>query len=297
MKHETPLNPSQIEWERLAEPQTDQYDTFVALNLAKQAGYVRSEVGNSPTFFDGQVALRPDQSLYENNTIQSIAFKDCVPADPNHPNVSIATEFVRLWQPAFKQFQLLMESVTVVNYIRKEEEDFMLRVISGYGSKGFGTMIATMNNPAYFAGTLVHELAHHKLRAFGVQMEQASRIILNSPAQLFHSPVRYDSLRPMSAVLHAQYAFTHISELNIRMINSNMDDEISFESAKESLSVNLPKLEFGLQILNKDAILDDYGDQFFCGLKKWTESIFQRGYAILDRFKIEPQTFIHPLSN
>lgn len=297
MKHEPPLNPLQIEWERLAEPQIDQYDTFVALNLAKQAGYVRSEIGNSPTFFDGRVAIRPDQSLHENNTIQSIAFKDCVPADPNHPNVSIATEFVRLWQPAFKQFQLIMESVTVVYYICKKEDGFILRANSGYGSKGFGTMIATINDPAGFAETLVHELAHHKLRAFGVQMEQASRIILNSPAQLFHSPVRYDSLRPMSAVLHAQYAFTHISELNIRMINSNIDDEICYETAKESLSVNLPKLDFGLQILKKDAILDDYGNQFFCGLKRWTESVFQRGYAILDRFKIEPQKFIHPLSH
>src|SRR5687768_15932411 len=95
---EEPFDEASIDWKRIAEAQLDQYDTFIALGFAKYFGYIREEIGDSPTFFDGQVAIKEDQA--------TLFFPDCVLADPNHHNVATGCDLIRLWQPVFRQFQL-----------------------------------------------------------------------------------------------------------------------------------------------------------------------------------------------
>jgi hypothetical protein len=279
---------SKIDWRRVAEPQVDQYDTLIALEFAKQSGYIREEVGDAPTFFDGQVAIRDDQA--------TLFFPDCVPADPNHPNIIKVCDLLRLWQPVFNQFQSLIESVAIVFYT-PHSTDLVVGSICGSGNKGFGTIASTINHHVGFAEALVHEMAHHKLRALGIQFEEAERIIKNPPDQKFQSPIRHDCLRPMSAVLHAQYSYTYVSALDIKIVNASIDSERDYSIAEGSLAVNLPKLEFGLQVIRNNIILDTAGVEFLEGLVKWSEHIFNDGYKIIDKFQIKPQGFIHPLEN
>ena len=231
---------SVIDWGRIAEPQVDQYDTLIALEFAKLSGYNREDIGNDPTFFDGQVAIREDPS--------TLHFPDCITAKPNHPNVIKGCDLLRLWQPVFSQFQLLIESVAIV-YYTPHPNDLVIGSICGSGNKGFGTIAATINHHIGFSEALVHEMAHHKLRALGVQFEEAERIILNPPDQKFHSPIRYDCLRPMAAVLHAQYSYTYVAALDIKIINAAIDHKRDYFIAEGSLASNLPKLEFGLQVI------------------------------------------------
>ena len=49
---ENGANPSQVRWERMAEPQSDQYDSRVTLAFAQGTGYRRREPGGSPSFLD-----------------------------------------------------------------------------------------------------------------------------------------------------------------------------------------------------------------------------------------------------
>jgi len=278
---------SSIDWRKIAEPQIDQYDTLIALEFAKQSGYIREGIGSDPTFFDGQVAIREDPS--------TLHFPDCIPADPSHSNVKKGPDLLHLWQPVFKQFQLLIESVAIVDYT-PHPTDLIVGSICGSGNKGFGTIAATINNHVGFAGALVHEMAHHKLRALGVQFEGAERIVLNPPDQKFHSPIRFDCLRPMTAVLHAQYSYTYVSALDIKIINAAIDYERDYSIAECSLAHNLPKLEFGLRIIQDNAILDAAGNNFIEGLIDWSKQIFRDAYVIFEKFQINPKEFIHPLT-
>ncbi|MFX6277450.1 HEXXH motif-containing putative peptide modification protein, partial [Acinetobacter baumannii] len=71
----------------------------------------------------------------------------------------------------------------------------------------FGAIHVTIDNVAGCAQALVHEMAHHKLRARGISIETAQRLIANPPSQRCASPIRKDRARPMTAVFHAQYSF------------------------------------------------------------------------------------------
>ena len=277
---------SSIDWRRIAEPQGDQYDTLIALEFAKQSGYIREGIGNDPTFFDGEVAIREDPS--------TLHFPDCVLADFNHPNVNKGANLLHLWQPVFRQFQLLIESVAIVDYT-PHPTDLVVGSICGSGNKGFGTIAATINHHVGFAEALVHEMAHHKLRALGIQFEETERIIQNSPDQKFPSPIRYDCLRPMAAVLHAQYSYTYVSALDIKIINAAIDYNRDYSIAEGSLANNLPKLEFGLRVIQDNAILDTAGNNFMEGLIDWSKQIFRDAYVIFEKFQINPEEFDHPL--
>jgi hypothetical protein len=277
---------SSIDWRRIAEPQGDQYDTLVALEFAKQSGYIREGIGNDSTFFDGKVAIREDPS--------TLHFPDCIPADPSHPNVQKGSDLLRLWQTVFRQFQLLIESVAIVDYT-PHSNDLVVGSICGSGNKGFGTIAATINHHVGFAEALVHEMAHHKLRALGIQFEESERIILNPPDQKFHSPIRYDCLRPMPAVLHAQYSYTYVSALDIKLIKAALDYDRDYSIVEGSLAHNLPKLEFGLRVIQDNATLDPAGNNFIEGLIDWSKQIFRDAYVIFEKFQINPKEFDHPL--
>ena len=87
----------EIDWRRVAEPQTDQYDTRVTLQFARRQGHEPFDIGGLPTCCDGAIALRHDGEL----------MSDSVPAPLDHPNIDIAFELIRLWPEVFIQCQRL----------------------------------------------------------------------------------------------------------------------------------------------------------------------------------------------
>jgi hypothetical protein len=216
----------------------------------------------------------------------------CTPAPYDHPNVRKACELVRMWNVAFSQFQSIIDCVGVFVDSRWPDD----RVLGSMSHHlGFGKIVCTLNNHVGFAAGLVHEMAHQKLRALGVEMEFAEQLICNSPSELFMSPIRHDSLRPMSAVLHAQYSFTYVAALMIVIIRARLEPARDLLIAKEYLSILLPKLEFGLAIIEKNAVTDDIGSAFLEGYADWLERILREGAEILEGFEISPVPFVHPL--
>lgn len=149
-KRERDLDDSLISWKRLAKPQADQYDSLVALEFAHRNGYTRTEISEEPSFFDGQVALR---------NIFILLASYCIPAAPDHQSIEKACNLLRLEPTIFTQFQLLIESVSpFIN-----TKDLHNCSLSNHGA--FGKIAATVDDPVAFAEALVHEIAHHKLRA------------------------------------------------------------------------------------------------------------------------------------
>ena len=284
--HRSPLDASQIDWRRMAEPQEDQYDTQITLELARQGGYRRRGVGTCPTFMNGKVAIRPDTTI--------VFAPDCIPVDPNHPNIAKGEALLYHWFDVYRQLQQLVDSVSIFFYT-PHPFDLITGSICGPGGDGFGTIATTINHHVGFAEALVHEMAHHKLRTLGVHFDKAERLIINLKEETFPSPIRYDCLRPMTAVLHAQYSYTYVSALDIHIINNDSDDERNYQIAKGSLAWNLPKLQFGLSVLRKHAQVDEAGAAFIAGLYDWLDWVMQQGYSLLQKFRVEPQRFAHPL--
>src|SRR5262245_30420103 len=249
VKHPASFDDRLIDWKRIAEPQADQYDTRVVLELMRRQGYQRKEVGNDPSFFDGKVALRNHSPAWA---------PECIPAPPDHPNVARGCELIRLWPVVFAQFQALTESVSIFMN-QRGAVDAIVGSVSGSCGVELGTIAVTVDNHVGFAEGLVHEMGHHKLRALGIEFECAERIVRNPREQRFKSPIRYDCLRPMSAVLHAQYSYMFVTSLDIEILRARLDPERDRSVAQLSLAVILPKLQFGIDVIRKHAELDEAG--------------------------------------
>jgi hypothetical protein len=276
-----------IDWRRVAEPQPDGYDSEVALGLAVATGYRPREIAGCATFLGGAVAVREDPVLLD--------YDDCRYADIDHPNIATAESLLELWPEAHAQCRTLLESVCFYDCPRLGP-DMVIGSICGAGSSGFGSVIVTVNHHMGLAEGIVHEMAHHKLRALGIEMESSTRLILNPPDQRYPSPIRYDCLRPMTAVLHAQYSYTYIAQFDLKVLEQD-DDNIRSRAIRErSLSVIIPKLEYGLRTISEQAITDDAGEQFCRGFRDWCDRIISAGYRDLEANGITPKSFLHPIA-
>ena len=281
------IEQSEIIWKRVAEPQEDQYDSLVTLHFAREKGYERPPVGDAPAILDGKVAL--------SDAIWCVG-PYCEPAPPDHPNVEKGCELVRQWDAVFTQLQTLTDSVSIFLDSRSELYENTTGSMSTHDRETFGRVAATVNTAAGFAHALVHEMSHNKLRALGIRFESAERIIRNSPGQKYLSPIRYDCLRPMQAVFHAQYSFTHVAALDIEVINSGKHVELNPIICRHSLADKLPKLQFGLNVIRRNIEVDDAGADFMIGFFDWSERVLAAGFGILDDMQIPPRPFAHPLS-
>ena len=53
-----------------------------------------------------------------------------------------------------------------------------------------------------------------------MSFESATAIVGNDPAQRHVSPIVKDRTRPMTAVLHAQYSYVHVTALDLHMLEA-----------------------------------------------------------------------------
>jgi hypothetical protein len=271
-----------IAWRRVAEPQTDRYDTAVVLELLGRQSFVRRGVGKDSTCFDDRVALR-----YE----PGFSFPPwVVPAPPDHPHIEQSCSLLRLWPAVFLQFQDLVESITPLQNISNNDHHYSAGLL-----QGFGRVAATVNHPVELAECLVHETAHCKLQALGVSFETAARIIRNRPGQVYPSPIRVDRLRPMPAVLQAQYALTYMVGLHIHIIEGASIPSGYRKRAGSLLSSDLSRLEFGLRVITDHAEFDSAGADFWEGYVPWCQSLLNEGRDALARAGIALRPFAHPL--
>ncbi len=276
-----------MDWWRLAEPQPDGYDTDVALELMSAAGYVRSgRAAGVPTCFGGRVAIEHDGPFVPGSNA----------AAPSHPNIEKACELIRLWPAGYRQCQRLIESVGAYVDL-SHTDDRVLGAASQIGKRGFGHINVTVNNHVGLAEGLVHELAHCKLQALGVDVESATRLIVNSPDRLCKSPVRHDCLRPVTAVLHAQYSYTYVLALDLAIVAAGLDAERDYHVIAGSIAKLLPMLEYGRDVLREEAELDGPGVDFMAALGNWHERLFADSHRVLERHQVTPMAFFHPLDH
>jgi HEXXH motif-containing protein len=277
-----------IDWSRLAEPQADQYDTDVVLRLASStfsAGrprpYVRTPIGQAPTAFDGEVAIRHVyRSLPEFASI-STHYPDA-PAD--HPNIGMAAEHIRKWSAAFTQCQRLLEAI----HPAMDPRVPLLSTAIYRGSSShsfeqlFGSMWATIFCPIGLAEAIVHEMAHQKLRVLGVSFESATAVVGNDPSDLYVSPIIKDRQRPMTAVLHAEYSYVYVTALDIHLVEAE-PDSAKRKVLSRMLERNLSRIEEGYDTIRRHFKPGEHGREFMEGFYAWTERTIASAAQLLGR--------------
>lgn len=277
-----------IDWRRCAEPQADHHDTdvcweFVTTTTAPMRRQVhrRRLPGTSPTIFDGAVAVR-----YIAPTAAGFPRNDNGPLD--HPNISRAVEFVRRWPEAFRQFRFIMDSFHPMIDTTVPPEEYNIRLGSNSHSDEdkFGTMYGTIFDAVGLSEAMVHELAHNKLRGLGVFVESAQRLITNPPDEMYESPIRKDRMRPMTAVLHAQYSFIYVTQLDLKMLPPETD-AFNRQAMLSLLANNVPRMELGYDEIRKNIRVDAMGQQFIDGFFEWSDRVIEEGNRVLAEHKID----------
>jgi len=270
-----------IDWRRVAEPQSDAYDSRVILS------------------FRPPHTARPDQNVASKShsvSVRPITHWDpgrFLGLTPDHPNIVAGFDLLKMWRDGFENVEMLLDTIYAALDIQWNGSSW--GCCSGPGPDGFGSVAVTANNAVGFAEGVVHELAHHKLRALGIQVERANRLITNVQSEMFRSPIRYDILRPMAAIVHAQYSYMHVAELDLKIIENCRNSELGESVIRFSLFQYLPKLAFGIDIITKNVKTDSAGDAFCSGLVTWCSSLLARGQQALALAGLSLQSFTHPL--
>ena len=271
-----------VNWRRMSAPQTDGYDTEMTLRLAESGGtplrprpYRRRPIDGAATFCDGMVAVRqaPERGMMTDKI---------VPAKLDHPHLAIGAAFLARWPEAYTQFGRLVD--TVYPYTDPEQArqgEWASGSSSHSYEEDFGSVHATVDDALGFAQALIHEMAHQKLRALGVSIETAERLITNDPSQRFESPIRKDQTRPMTAVFHAQYSFIHVTALDLHMLAS-AEGERERQRILMLLARNVPRMQAGYEEVARHIRTDAAGRLFVDAFMDWSEDVLQRGQAELD---------------
>ena len=267
------------DWARMARPQADGYDTRAILDLVAQRRdpWRRRDAGGAPTLFGGRVAVR-------NRDFAGFAPPQFLPAPPDHPHLAEADAILSAWPEVATQFPELVDTVQVWSDTTQTAAVTALRPGSSSHSieEEFGTVMVTIDSPFGTAQALVHEMAHHKLRALGVSIERARRLVANDPADRYRSPIIVGRLRPMTAVLHAQYSFMHVTRLDVAVHDAPGTPDRLRAQAVYLLARNVPRMEAGDEELRRYLVTDAAGARFAGAFLDWSAEVLGRGRAILD---------------
>jgi HEXXH motif-containing protein len=258
--------PAVVDWHRMAEPQADGYDTVMTLALALQRlGYERP-APEPPAILGGRVRVRSLPATVHRP-------EPLVEVGVDHPGVARAEDWLlRAWPEAAAQFVALVDTVTLLTDPRFEHAGARG---SSSGGVRFGWVFGTVFDPVGAVEAWLHEMAHAKLAALGVEIEQAHALLLNGPDELYVSPVRRDRLRPMSAVLHATYSWTYLTAFDLRV--AALDAAL----ARPYLEANVPRLERGLAEIRAHARTDAEGRAFLDGFGDWCKRVIAAGHAAM----------------
>lgn len=271
-----------IDWSRLTRPQEDGYDTDVILELATSGGSLlrpepwrRRPAEGAPTLFGGRVAVR-------NRDEGGLPTPRYAAAPTDHPNLAAAEAILLLWPAAAAQFAVLVDTIQPWTDTTLPDHAKAIPGSSSHSEEAeFGIVMATVDSAFGLAQAMVHELAHHKLRALGVSLLQSARLVLNDPALLYASPIIVDRKRPMTAVLHAQYSFMHVTALDLAVYRSAHASIELRRQAVYLLARNVPRMEAGHEEIDRHLLTDSEGTAFASAFAAWSEEVLGAGRAVL----------------
>lgn len=284
MRNVTALDHRSIDWSRLAAPQADGYDTAVFLSLVAEESTpwrqapVERPAFEPPAILIGDhavsIGLGPLGPLIEHPRFEPVAG---VPAALRR-----GIDYVKRWPEAAMQWPHIVHRIQCYTdkTIPEADRSTWLKSASHSIDERFGEIALTADSDINVAQCIVHEMAHHKLRAMGVGNERCIRFVTNPSSELYKSPVVHEALRPMTAVLHAQYSFMHVTQLDIHMLAAETQPG-PYARIRSLLALNVQRMEQGLDVIERHMRVDEEGEAFICAFVDWTRAVIRTGKNML----------------
>lgn len=289
-----------IDWYRVSKPQDDGYDTEVmSVILSEQYGWVKQIPASPLTMCNGTVAVVPGGDRCNGTAARRRggARPSLYMADPwNIPHIEAEIEhFVRqaddhlsAWPTGYTSLQKFLDAYCP-KYWPKEDSNFMAAFIHGCSSDHDATnsydpprnaVYVTFNDPWGCSQGIYHETAHLRLTAVGVGIDAHDYKLLDNPIdELYDSPVRSDVKRPMCAVIHGLYAWVMFTENDLWLAQRGPAET---DRAREELRRNIPKIQKGIDEINRYMRPTAEGESFFAGMLDWANDVVVRGHALLE---------------
>ncbi|MCA9688176.1 MAG: hypothetical protein KC636_01110 [Myxococcales bacterium] len=277
-------DPDALDWAALALPDPAGQGARIARALADaRRGRWSGETAlgrprpGEPTLFDGAVAVRHARQRCHLPRYQH--------APLDHPHIALAEELVANWPGGQELVRGVVDTFNPLldREVPPEKWAFATGSASHFDTYRFGVIYATIFDPFGLAQAFVHEAAHQKLFGLGVLIEGADRIVRNDPARLYPSPIVLDRPRPMTAVLHAEFSFIHVTELELRLLDAFADrpDERPQAVLRAFLARNVARLGPGLETVKSAIETDAAGDQFVGAFVDWAADVLDRARSVL----------------
>lgn len=196
---------------------------------------------------------------------------DIIPASIFDPSLREVCELLKVWPDGH---EAVMKNVDRFWPLKTREGHGKGCISGNYPptqSRPYRCIYVTIHDPVGCAEGILHETGHIRLHALGIGLEEHDgSLIQNESDELFVSPIRKDKLRPMSAVLHAQYSYMMVSELDLRLVEAGVSDALDYAQ------INVPRIQQGYTEIQWNAKWTKAGEDFFTGLSLWMFSINER---------------------
>lgn len=263
-----------IDWSRMAYPQ-DKGDTEMLLRLRPRR-LRRSDTTEATTLCDGRVAVRPAPA-------QGVMSRMFRPAPVDHPNLPVAVSYLSRWPAAYDQFTRLVDAVyPYTDPAQAQQGEWSLGGSSYSHEEDLGSVHVTVDNALGLAQALVKEMAHQKLRALGVSAHRTGRLVTNDRGAMYAGPLcRGGQRQPMTAVFHDQYAFMHVTALDLHMLIAAAN-EVERQHLLMLLARNIPRVDAGHSVIVEHIETDTAGRAFVDAFLSWSTTVLDQGQALLD---------------
>jgi HEXXH motif-containing protein len=264
-----------LPWGCLAKPQDDGQDLrAVRFLLANTTSPGRPSVHVRQT----PVGRLRVGIVYDRAELATAGLAGHVDAADDDPRIAAGLALLRRWPEGRAMARELLEVLhpALEPDLQPGGATLAIRSSSHSSEDRFGSLWATINSPIGLAQAVVHELAHHKLRALGVAEERAYTVVANDATECRPSPL-VAWPRPMTAVLHAQYALVHITALDVALLETARSSA-ERKALGRSFRCHAALLHEGARTLRKYLVVDAVGVAFMRGLWDWMEQTVARGY-------------------
>lgn len=265
-----------IDWQRMARPQADGYDTEQLIPLAlERYGWTKAVPALGVTTWAGGTV-----AIFEPEESQRSHIK---PAPTDHPHIGLAEKILEdVWPEVFAQAQGLLQAVTV--YVDERTRVFPLQTGCSCGplaERVSFEISTTINGAIGMLEGIVHEMGHSKLKPMGMCMYHWERLLANTVpteeaiesgvgAHLYTSPIRKDKLRPMGACFSAHYSYLHVTELLQRIVRAGVE---SFEALEPWIVVMHGRLRMAEELVAEHLVYTPEGEPFFAETTAWANEL------------------------
>jgi len=295
-----------LPWEKLAEPQTDFSDLEMIWYVADRLyQYQKPLVDSDVTMFGGRVAIKlfddgvtrstsnyteyPKDKFLTGNKVQLL--EDTLRLTPYAEHVA---RFLDAYHPKINEKHDEYHSIAALGCQCgpvKKPADGSIEVGSSY------------SNPVTAGDGIIHEVWHQRLHALGIDFEtHAGLFFTNADTEVYDSPIRKDKLRPMPAVIQAQYSYIGVTEYYKTLIDKLFDSEtptptdppnnnninVSALDSWLSLSAhNVYRIREGVDTINANIKpTSDIGERFLLGYMNYANRVITEAIDQLKRYEM-----------